>query len=222
MRQWRWFSVFVLAALPLGAQNPHGGFVLPAAPQLPGAITSVGFGSRLLQSIQGVPLGAGRGFGAGFGGGFGGYGAGAFTPYLLLPPYYPPPPDPGPMFVPAPSAPPVVINQTFVAGGSDNSAPQTPAGPDVTSFIAPPASTDATTPRASSNPNAPSSNGPPLYLIALKGGAVQTAVAYWYEDGAVHYVAPDHSVHDAPISSLDPDLSTRLNGERGIDFHPPE
>ena len=217
MRQWHWFSVFILAALPLSAQNPRGGFVLPPAPQLPGAITSVGFGSRLLQSIQGVPLGAGRGFR----GGFGGYGAGAFTPYLLLPPYYPPPPDPGPAIVTAP-APPVVINQTFVAGGTDNSAPPAPPGPDVTSFTAPPASTDATTPRPSPNPNTSSFSGPPLYLIALKGGAVQTAVAYWYEDGAVHYVSPDHSVHDAPISALDPDLSTRLNGERGIDFHPPE
>lgn len=220
MRQWRWFCVFVLAALPLCAQNPHAGFVLPAAPQLPGAITSVGFGSRLLQSIQGVPLGAGRGFRGGYGG-YAGYGTGAFVPYLLMPPYYPPPPDPGPMFVNAPPSPPVVINQTFVAGGPDNGAPPAAPGPGVTSFTAPPASTDVTTPRASASPSG-QSGGPPLYLIALKGGAVQTAVAYWYEDGAVHYVSPDHSVHDAPISTLDPDLSTRLNGERGIDFHPPE
>ncbi len=148
VRHWRWFSVFIVAALPLCAQNPRAGFVLPPAPRLPGAITSVGFGSRLLQSIQGVPLGAGRGFR----GGFGGYGAGAFTPYLLMPPYYPPPPDPGPMIV---TAPPVVINQTFVAGGQDNGAPPPAPGPDVTSFTAPPASTDVTTPRAVGQPQRP-------------------------------------------------------------------
>ncbi len=221
MRQWRWFSVLFVAgltALPAPAQNPRAGFVLPPAPRLPGAITSVGFGSRLLQSIQGFPLGAGHGFR----GGFGGYGAGAFVPYLLMPPYYPPPPDPGPMIVTAPPAPPVVINQTFVAGGPDSGAPPAAPGSDITTFTAPPASTDATTPRPSANSSAQSSSGPPLYLIALKGGAVQTALAYWYEDGAVHYVSPDHSIHDAPIANLDPDLSTRLNGERGIDFHPPE
>ncbi len=204
-------AVVLLPAIPSLAQLNSPG------QRLPGAITNVGFGTQLLNSIQGYPLPATRG-----GGGFGNFnGIGGIYPYLLLPNYLPPPPMMQPMVI-APSAPPVVINQTIVTGPRGEVTPVAQE-PQVTSYTAPPASSDYTTPRPVETAAAsrPASGGPNLYLIAFKGGAVQAAVAYWYEDGALHYVGTDHTIHDAALTSLDTALSQRLNAERGIDFHPP-
>lgn len=184
--------------------------------RLPGAITNTGFGTQLLNSIQGYPLPAVRG-----GAGFGNFtGIPGIYPYLLVP-NYAPPPIPPPVVI-APASPPVVINQTIVTGPRGESAPATQE-PQVTSFTAPPSSGDLTNPRPADTPavTRPASSGPSLYLIAFRGGAVQQAVAYWYEDGALHYVGTDHAIHDAALSSLDTALSEKLNADRGIDFHPP-
>ncbi len=207
---------FLLLAVPAAAQSGMGtGGYHP-----PGAITNTGFGYGLLNSIQGYPLPGGR---SGFGGGVNNLTPlGGIYPYLMMPTYYPPP-FPQTLVVPSPSSPPVVFHQTIVTGANGQTAPPQ-AEQTVTSFTAPPASTDFTTPRpAPAAAGTASSYGPSnLYLIAFKGGSVESAVAYWYEDGKVNYVSPDHTIHTVAISQLDTKISRRINKERGVDFHAPE
>ena len=207
---------FLLLAFPAAAQSGMGaGGYHP-----PGAITNTGFGYGLLNSIQGYPLPSGR---SGFGGGVNNLTPlGGIYPYLMMPSYYPPP-IPQTLVVPAPSSTPVIFHQTIVTGASGQTAPAQ-AEQTVTSFTAPPASTDLTTPRpapaaeGTASPYGPSN----LYLIAFKGGSVESAVAYWYEDGKVNYVSPDHTIHAVAVSQLDTKISQRINKERGVDFHAPE
>jgi hypothetical protein len=207
---------FVMLAFPAAAQSGMGtGGYHP-----PGAITNTGFGYGLLNSIQGYPLPSGR---SGFGGGVNNLTPlGGIYPYLMLPAYYPPP-IPQTLVVPSPSSPPVIFHQTIVTGANGQTAPAQ-AEQTVTSFTAPPASTDFTSPRpAPAAASLGSSYGPSnLYLIAFKGGSVESALAYWYEDGKVDFVSPDHTIHTVAVSQLDPKLSERINKERGVDFHSPE
>ena len=61
----------------------------------------------------------------------------------------------------------------------------------------------------------------PLYLIALQDHAIRAALAYWVDDGTVHYIDLDHKVQELPLSTVDRDLSLRLNRERRVPFHLP-
>lgn len=222
------FSAVLLALLPVSAapQNRAGG--RPArvadapraasAMRIPGAITDTGFAGQLGRSIQGQPLGPSRGR--------------RVTPYFLT----------GPAYAPAPYfyyvGVPVVVNQTFVTPPPPEGAPppdaasapppDEPPPPVFSGYQAPPEQDDnppADAQAPQSAPSAPAASTvlkPTLYLIAVKGGAVQMAVAYWYEDNALHYVGKDHEMHQVSLDDVDRDLSTQLNGERGIDFHFPD
>ncbi len=202
-------AAILLLAIPAAAQ------VNSIGARQPGAITNTGFGYTLLNSIQGYPLPGGRNV-------FGGVNnlapLGGIYPFLTFPSYYPPFAPAPPMVISSPPQPPVVLQQTIVTG--PNGETKTPQDEQqVTSFTAPPASSDMTTPRVTAS--AIASPGPSnVYLIAFKGGAIQAAVAYWYEDGALHYVSTDHTLHQATLSSVDNTLSEALNKQRGIDFHP--
>ena len=59
-------------------------------------------------------------------------------------------------------------------------------------------------------------------LIAFKDGTLVQAVAYWYENGTVHYVKPDHKVASAALAQVDKESSERFNRERGLSFRMPE
>lgn len=202
-------GVFVLA-LPFCAtpQSRDGTYPRPAnplPPRPPGAITDTGFASALGRSIQGYPMAPTRGR--------------TVTPYLLMPPAYPPPPV---FYHMPPPAPAVVLNQTFVApAAAREPAPEEPPAPAFSGYRAPLTPSAMSEPAAAPAPPATVLK-PSLYLIALKNGAVQMAVAYWYEDGALNYVAKDHEIHVLSLDRVDRELSSQLNRERGIDFHFPE
>jgi hypothetical protein len=62
---------------------------------------------------------------------------------------------------------------------------------------------------------------PILYLIAFRDNTIRAAMTYWVEDGAVHYLDKDHQARQAPLSSIDRDLSAQLNRERHVPFSVP-
>ncbi|HVT91223.1 MAG TPA: hypothetical protein VHD76_00150 [Bryobacteraceae bacterium] len=203
-------GVFVFA-LPFcaAAQSRDRRYSPPAnslPPRPPGAITDTGFASALGRSIQGYPMAPIRG--------------GAVTPYLLMPPAYPPPPV---FYYMPPPGPAVVLNQTFVAPAAAREAPpEDPPAPTFSGYRAPLTPSVTAEPPAEP-PAAPATVlKPSLYLIALKDGSVLLAMAYWYEDGALNYVGKNHEIHVLSLDHVDRELSSRLNRERGIDFHFPE
>lgn len=59
---------------------------------------------------------------------------------------------------------------------------------------------------------------PTIYLIAFKDHRIVEALGYWTEGTMLHYVSVDYAVNHASITLLDPDVSRRLNQERGIEF----
>jgi len=59
---------------------------------------------------------------------------------------------------------------------------------------------------------------PTVYLVAMKSGEVYAALAYWLEDGTLHYITTKHAHNRASIELVDADLSKQLNQERGLDF----
>jgi len=61
----------------------------------------------------------------------------------------------------------------------------------------------------------------PLFLIAFKDGAIRAVVAYWVDGATLHYVSMDHEQKQAPLSSVDRDLSERFNRERNVTFRLP-
>jgi hypothetical protein len=68
--------------------------------------------------------------------------------------------------------------------------------------------------------SAPDSD-PPIYLIAFRDRSIFAAVAYWAEGGTLHYVTQEHEQKQAPLSTLDRNLSDKLNRERGVAFSLP-
>jgi hypothetical protein len=62
---------------------------------------------------------------------------------------------------------------------------------------------------------------PTLFLIALNDHNIKPALAYWTENGNLKYVTMDHEIKTVPLSSVDRDLSLRLNHERRVTFSLP-
>lgn len=124
-----------------------------------------------------------------------------------------------------PPQPPVIINQYYtppdaqpvVREYSSDSLPKPSGG--MRSFHA------AVPDRSVSEPvvhNADSEeraeNEPTLYLIAFKDSAIYPAIAYWLEDGTLHYITPMGDHNQASVDLIDLKLTRRLNAERGLDF----
>ena len=57
---------------------------------------------------------------------------------------------------------------------------------------------------------------PTVYLIALKDGSVYSAVAYWVEDGTLHYMTPQHTHNRASLDLVDRDITDQINRERNV------
>jgi hypothetical protein len=51
---------------------------------------------------------------------------------------------------------------------------------------------------------------------------IRAAAAYWVEGRTLHYVTLQHEEKQAPIESVDRDLSMRLNRERRVTFSLPQ
>src|SRR5262245_43857814 len=141
-----------------------------------------------------------------------------YVPYAVgVPMYYPepaPPPAPVGMYPQQQVAPQVVINQNFV--------PET-ARPIVREYL--PDSNGgirvyepSQRAQAESAPAAPDN---PTYLIAFKDHTIYMALAYWVEDGTLHYVTNQNTHNQVSLDLVDRELSDRLNRERGVDFRLP-
>ena len=59
------------------------------------------------------------------------------------------------------------------------------------------------------------------YLIAFKDGVIRASVAYWADNGTLHYVTRDHQEHTVPLDQVDRGFSDRLNRDRRVPFHLP-
>lgn len=60
-----------------------------------------------------------------------------------------------------------------------------------------------------------------LFFIALKDSSVYTAVAYWVEDGTLHYITPQGRHNQVSIDLVDRPTSTKLNEGRKVEFRLP-
>jgi hypothetical protein len=61
----------------------------------------------------------------------------------------------------------------------------------------------------------------PLFLLAFKDRSIKAVLAYWVDGATLHYVSMDHEQKQAPLSSVDRDLSERFNRERNVTFSLP-
>jgi len=141
-----------------------------------------------------------------------GTGAVIYVPYGVSS-YYEPV-DPGSGYYPQQPqqqmAPQVVINQNFVSET---------ARPVVREYVSdengairlyqPPAE------------QAPQVEENPTYLIAFKDHTIYAALAYWVEEGTLHYVTNQNTHNQVSLDLVDRELSERLNRERSVDFRLP-
>jgi hypothetical protein len=129
--------------------------------------------------------------------------------------YYGPQSDPGVETVypnQQGAAPMVVINQNFI--------PQT-ASPVVREYMPdasggiqlyPPQSAAAVQPEENSSQESTA------FLIAFKDHTIYAAVGYWVEGDTLHYITSGNTHNQVSLDLVDRELSSRLNGERGVDF----
>src|ERR1019366_9450217 len=118
----------------------------------------------------------------------------------------------------------------------DYSYPVYQSSPNVTVVYAPPAPAPSTVYLERPNPatreydqygqqtNRPTSSADsaaPVYLIAFRDHSIRAAAAYWAEGGTLHYVTLEHEQKQAPLNTVDRDLSGQLNRERRIAFSLP-
>jgi hypothetical protein len=66
-----------------------------------------------------------------------------------------------------------------------------------------------------------SGNSSPLYLIAFKDHVIRGALSYSVTGDTLHYVTLDREDKQAPLDSVDRDLSRQLNRERRVAFNLP-
>ena len=194
-----------------------------ARPNTFGSIT--GFGNVVFPGtghapVLNNPIGGGHFGGARVGGTgspgrrFNGGTSFVYVPYGV--PVYPEQaPAPAPVYPQQQMAPQVIINQNFV--------PET-ARPVVREY-----SSDAgggirvyePSQRAQAETAPPPAEENPSYLIAFKDHTIYMALAYWIEDGTLHYVTSQNTHNQVSLDLVDRELSDRLNRERGVDFRLP-
>src|ERR1017187_3072962 len=172
----------------------------------------------------GIGVGRSSGFRGGYGGYYGGYG-GYYSPYFYsgyglgygYSPWY----------------------SDYGYGYNSYPAYSYPAyqpSPNVTVVYPPPAPAPSTVYQERPNPltreydqygqqtNRPTSSADsaaPVYLIAFRDRSIRAAAAYWAEGGTLHYVTLEHEQKQAPLNTVDRDLSGQLNRERRIAFSLP-
>jgi hypothetical protein len=167
---------------------------------------------------RGSGYGNGRGYGYGYGRGYGfGFGLGFYNPWFWGSPYYSYPyayySYPNYDSASYDVAPPVVVNQGYLP---DYGAPRVQDYP--TPSPAPP-STGWNESRTGLNEfGQRSADREPLYLLATKDGVIRAVLAYWAEGDTLHYVTMEHTRNSVPLASVDRQLSSRLNRERGVSF----
>ena len=117
---------------------------------------------------------------------------------------------------PAP-APYVILNQNF--GVDPTRQVQTETGMREYQASGPPPTPE---PEPASKPASKQvEEKPTIYLLAFSDGTVYSSLAYWVEDGTVHYITTQHAHNRASLSLVDRALSDQLNRERGVEFKLP-
>ncbi len=157
----------------------------------------------------GYPYAFGLGFGLGVGWGYpyygwGGYGYGyGYDPYYssaysYVPAAYSEPSVYTQSVAPAPvqRTSPVVINQYYSSPSPVRPRQDPPPGRDASGQLA----------------------SGKTYLIAFPDGSVAIAVAYWTNNGTLHYVTRDKVEKQVAVASIDRALTEQLNRERNVDF----
>jgi hypothetical protein len=223
-------SVLLAAAFSSPAAGQFFNQGAPAASQV-GALGG-SFASRAMtRPLGGIrpPVVAAPGFpGPARGGrpGFRGPGPGTGIPYaysVYVPSYFDSYADPYayPQSV-APSvaqqsapAPPVIINQYFSGPPPDQNAPVSQ------NYQSNPAPQQAPDTGAASTPGAPLAPPENYYLIAYKNHSVYAALAYWVEDGTLHYVTTQNTHNQASMDLIDIELTKNLNQARNVTFSLP-
>lgn len=104
------------------------------------------------------------------------------------------------------------------SGGSSASAVYSPAAPVVMTETVHPVIHEYTQ-QQDYGTEAAQGNQPVLYLIAFRDSTIRAATTYWVADGALHYLDTGHKEKQAPLDSIDRDLSARLNRERHVPFN---
>jgi hypothetical protein len=99
---------------------------------------------------------------------------------------------------------PVIISQNYYYGYAP--AESSPA-PRVEEYRPEPAA-----------PSEPRKEEASLYLIAFKDHNIRAVLAYWADGATLHYVTMDHEQKQTTVSSVDRELSERLNRERNVRF----
>jgi hypothetical protein len=74
---------------------------------------------------------------------------------------------------------------------------------------------------AANPPNTPLVARSPLYLIALKDGAIHAALSYHVDGGTLRYTAFGGGRKEVSLDQVDRGLSEELNRERHVAFHLP-
>jgi hypothetical protein len=62
---------------------------------------------------------------------------------------------------------------------------------------------------------------PTIYLIAFRDHRIVQALGYWLDAATLHYISAEYGLNQVSMVLIDPDLSQRLNDERGIAFKLP-
>ena len=111
-------------------------------------------------------------------------------------------------------APQVVINQNFISETARPMVREYTSDPNGAIHLYQPES------RAQVE-TAPPAEEMTTYLIAFKDHTIYAALAYWVEDGTLHYVTNQNTHNQVSLDLVDRELSDRLNRERSVDFRLP-
>jgi hypothetical protein len=103
---------------------------------------------------------------------------------------------------PQPSTPPLTINQSFPPESSKDVLPE--HGPGA-------AGASASSDRQNQPAASAAQDERALLFVALKDSSVYTAVAYWVEDGTLHYTTPQDHHNQVSLDLVDRELTARLN-----------
>jgi hypothetical protein len=197
---------------PPGASRPgafrSGGGVRPSH-ERPGGRRSFGEGGAVFLPY---PV-----YGSGFDGFYSGGYSGVFNPapgtYDPIFGGYNPGVGNPVMAGPQQSSPTVVINQNFQ---TDSVRPQFR---DYSNVPLPEPGVVATPPAAAS-PQAPAlaDDQPTIFLIAMQDHAIIPVIAYWVQNGTLHYISLKGEPHEVSADQIDRDFSKQLNRERNVPF----
>jgi hypothetical protein len=226
------FGLFLVLSVGAGAQQHGTNVVVPRfRPQLfpPTQIpyrspnNGFGFGNILFPGTGAQPSPTGTFVssfgtnivGGGYRGGRGTVGGGGILAYPIIGgygyggdngnSYQQPAPNITIVMPPQQTGPAVTINQGAPPAG-DSAAP---SGGNVQSYQAP------------TEERPEPSDDQVLFFIALKDSSVYTAVAYWIEDGTLHYITPRGKHNQVSLGLVDRETSAKLNQGRKVEFRLP-